>query len=141
MWWAMEFNNPSALALFKHLGVSESDRDVGGLAPADTFLGSAEELEELLAKARELVPGVPQLLQQYDDKLEQMKAQQASRFDEDEAPFDEGLVDDDFLDDDEAEDDDAGGGDGSPAVPLSAEEIAAKVEVLKARAQAIKDEV
>jgi len=152
MWWAYEFKNPSALALFKHFGVSDTETDGGGSRPSDTFDGSSEELAQLIADAEQRVPGIPAMLQQFSEKLEEMKRQQADRFEEDSAPFaDEEDGADGSLDSDEREDepyDDAGDDEDeeappSPSKPPSAmpDDIAAKVAALKAKAQAIKDEV
>lgn len=148
MWWAYEFKNPSALALFKHFGVSDAQADGGGLRPADTFDGSAAELALLQADAEQRVPGIPSMLQQFEARLEEMMAQQAARFDEG-APAGEGEggegegggaggeLDDDELDDEleDGEDEDE-----APAEAPS-DDIAAKVAALMKKAQAIKDEV
>jgi hypothetical protein len=141
MWWAYEFRSASALALFKHLRISETDADAGGLLPADTFGGTAAELAQLRADADAQVEGIPALLQRYVDKMEEMKREQAARFEDDSVPFEplDGDDDDEHFD----EDDDAellGAQPAAPA-PMSADEIAAKVAALKAKAEAIKDEI
>mmetsp|Transcript_8174 Transcript_8174/g.21060 ORF Transcript_8174/g.21060 Transcript_8174/m.21060 type:complete len:209 (-) Transcript_8174:364-990(-) len=141
MWWAYEFSNPSALALLQHFKVTESETDVSGLLPSDTFTGSEDARLRLVADAKQRVPGIPVMLQQFADKLEEMKQQQAERFDDD-AAFSSPIVDmgdqeddygDDEYDDDEDEDED----EQNPA----AEDISAKIAALKAKAQEMKDEV
>ncbi|KAJ1624302.1 hypothetical protein T492DRAFT_1047962 [Pavlovales sp. CCMP2436] len=139
MWWAYEYRNPAALALFKHLSVSEEERDAVGLLPSDVYPDSAEELQELLADADERVAGIPAMLSQFVITLEQMRKEQAERFDEDLAPFEDADLDagldDEELDDEleEEEEEDSG--------PPAPEDIAARIAALKAKAQKMKDEM
>jgi hypothetical protein len=145
MWWAYEFRSASALALFKHLGVGESDADAGGLLPVDTFGGTAAELAQLRADADAQLAGVPALLQRVGEELEELKRQQAERFDDDSAPFEpldgDGDDDDDELFDDEDEAELLAAPAAAAPAQMSADEIAAKVAALKAKAEAIKDEI
>lgn len=94
---------------------------------------------QLVADAKQRVPGIPVMLQQFADKLEEMKQQQAERFDDD-ASFaspmvDQGDQEDDYGDEEFDEDEDA------DEEVEDTDDIEAKIAALKAKAQEMKDEV
>merc|ERR1719364_146798 len=128
LFWAFEFKNVDALALYMHLEVDLEQTDQGGQLPKDMFDGSEEDMQEFLGKSK--IEELSTLLAEREEEFYSFKNDEDDYDDESEST--DGVDNIDYADDEEDEEEDVG----------SPEERKAKLEALKAKAKASsKDEM
>jgi len=130
LFWAFEFKNVDALALYMHLEVDLEQTDSTGQHPKDMFDGSEEDMQEFLGEAKSKIEELSTLLAEREEEFYSFKNDEDDYDDESEST--DGVDNIDYADDEEDEEEDMG----------SPEERKAKLEALKAKAKAsAKDEM
>merc|ERR1719181_2180683 len=124
LFWAFEFKNVDALALYMHLGVSMEQSDNDGKSPKEFFDGSEDDLQEFLGEAKSKIEELSTLLAEREEEFYSFRSDGEDDYD-DESEQTDGVDNIDYADDEEDEEE-AGG----------SEERKARLEALKAKAQA-----
>lgn len=124
LFWAFEFKNVDALALYMHLEADLEQTDQTGQKPKDMFDGSEEDMQEFLGEAKSKVEELSTLLAEREEEFYSFKNDQEEDYD-DESESTDGVDNIDYADDEEDDDEDVGSADRK-----------AKLEALKAKAKA-----
>merc|ERR1719181_1640013 len=69
LFWAFEFKNVDALALYMHLGVSMEQSDNDGKSPKEFFDGTEDDLSEFLGEAKSKVEELSTLLAEREEEF------------------------------------------------------------------------
>ena len=124
LFWAFEFKNVDALALYMHLEADLEQTDTTGQKPKDMFDGSEEDMQEFLGEAKSKIEELSTLLAEREEEFYSFKNDQEEDYD-DESEATDGVDNIDYADDEEDDDEDVG-----------SEDRKAKLEALKAKAKA-----
>eukprot|EP00908_Phaeocystis_cordata_P008492 Transcript_19170.p2 GENE.Transcript_19170~~Transcript_19170.p2 ORF type:complete len:174 (-),score=72.09 Transcript_19170:782-1303(-) len=102
LFWAFEFKNVDALALYMHFGIALDQADNDGKSPKEFFDGSEDDLQEFLGEAKSKVEELSTLLAEREEEFYSFKSDGEDDYD-DENEATDGVDNIDYADEEDDE--------------------------------------